>query len=272
MPPLHNHERLNLRRTPATIDFFSVCSIFVLATFLSAKLFDNWAGSARFILITGAQLGSVVAYLKLRNLGIRTQLCWLPPPRETLKHLLVMAIGAMVLLDELDRLIGLVIALPDDQAARMKEALTGASLGEGVLIMLGVGVCGAVVEESVFRGFIQQFFLKRVNATKAVLWTSLLFTVMHLKPWWFIQLIVLSCFLGYLAWRWNSILPAAAVHAANNIWSLLLMGGYLPELENHYLWNGQVHPVWIMTAVLLFWYGFWKSNRYIERNRKKVVL
>ncbi|MCF7811936.1 CPBP family intramembrane metalloprotease, partial [bacterium] len=134
-----------------------------------------------------------------------------------------------------------------------------------LLIILGVVVIAPITEESLFRGFIQQIFEFRLDITKAVLISSAAFALIHLQPWWVIQQMILAVFIGYLAWKWNSIIPAVFIHAANNLWALrhLLNLGY--GEAGCYDWNEHVHPLILTIAVVILFASFNFSEALYER-------
>ena len=212
------------------------------------------------------QLLLVVGYLRLRRFSLVKYFRWQKIPGKIYPPLVLLSVGATILLDALDRLIGLFIIPPIDLLSELKLMLASGSPVVVLVVFVVVGIAAPFVEESVFRGFIQRTLEKRLNITMAVLWTSLLFTLIHMQPWWFIQLLLMAFFIGYLAWRWDSILPSMCIHAANNLWSLVVIGGFIPGLERYYLWHGQVHPIWLITGFLLFVKGF----RRIESQAVKI--
>ncbi len=90
-----------------------------------------------------------------------------------------------------------------------------------------------VVEEIVFRGFIQEFFVKILKAaplgpiTMANLLTSLLFTAMHLlyhAPLWAAAVFIPSLLFGYFKDKYQSLTPAIFLHAYYNVGYYWLFG------------------------------------------------
>lgn len=85
-----------------------------------------------------------------------------------------------------------------------------------------------MIEELLFRGFLQESLLKRFSAAQSILITALLFSIFHFS---FSQgmnnvlilssLFMLACLLGYLKERQSSLLPCIALHATFNGISLV---------------------------------------------------
>jgi len=173
----------------------------------------------------------------------------------TLRDAVLIGLGVSVLIDELDRLVALVFPLPDYITGGM-DFLTFSTGSEVLLVAAGVVVIAPLVEEIVFRGFFQgQLERGYRDATKAILLSSLLFTVLHFNPWWSLQIYLLGMVLGYLAWRTGSIWPSFMVHAINNSLSLW----FANAAEDSFSWyapGGHVSRLWLGVAALVTYIGF----------------
>jgi len=97
--------------------------------------------------------------------------------------------------------------------------------------------------------------------TKAVLTGALIFALIHIQPWWLIQQLILAVFLGYLSWRWNSIVPAVLIHATNNAWSLRNIAGLDNGIFSYYLWGDHVNPIFLIISLLFFAYSFLATEK-----------
>ncbi len=140
--------------------------------------------------------------------------------------------------------------------------MTPATGWEAFLLVLGLGLAAPIAEESLFRGVIQQTLEARTDVTRGVLLTSLIFASLHLQYWWLIQLLLMAVILGYLAWRWDSIIPAVMIHAANNLWSFWITLLPEEELSRFYLWKGQLHPaLWAAGIALVAGGLFWSEQQ-----------
>jgi hypothetical protein len=161
----------------------------------------------------------------------------------------VFSIGIIIIGDEIDRVIAIILPQPDFFRL-ISEQLRIQSLGSAILITLLVVFLAPLVEEIIFRGFLQKFLEERWrDITRAVLITSLFFAVIHLNPYWLIQIYFLGLILGYLAWFTGSIIPPLILHAVNNAFALALENiptGTLPLYE----WRGHVSPLFLGIAVI----------------------
>jgi hypothetical protein len=119
-------------------------------------------------------------------------------------------------------------------------------------------------EEILFRGFLQKLLEESwQDITRAVLITSLFFAFIHMNPVWVIQIYFLGVVLGYLAWRTGSILTSLILHSLNNGTALILTN-YSGTIEQYYLWNNHVSPIFLCLAAISLWAGFMRLNKFSE--------
>ncbi|MDB5033523.1 MAG: hypothetical protein JWQ98_764 [Chlorobi bacterium] len=79
-----------------------------------------------------------------------------------------------------------------------------------------------VSEELLFRGVAQRSLERDLPPARAIIFTSMLFAVVHLQPVNLVVLFGLACFLGYLAWKTGSIFPSMLAHFFFNAGSILV--------------------------------------------------
>ena len=116
-------------------------------------------------------------------------------------------------------------------------------------------------EEIIFRGFLQQVLEKQwKDITRAILFTALIFSFIHMNPYWFVQIYFLGVILGFLAWRTKSIIAPLILHSLNNSMALLLSSLDLQK-NNLYIWNGHVAPWILIFACLSVFFGFKQINQ-----------
>ncbi len=89
------------------------------------------------------------------------------------------------------------------------------------LLLMAFAIVPAICEEALFRGFVQAGFVQIFESPPVgILLTSLVFAAFHLDPWRFGGVLVLGLFLGFLAHRTGSLLPAILCHGLNNVLSI----------------------------------------------------
>lgn len=196
-----------------------------------------------------------LVYLLRKNESLRDRLRFHPISLPLTFSTIVFAIGVIVLMDEVDRLTSILLPLPD-YLENMGEFLDIYSPGSAILLIASLVFLAPLGEELLFRGFLQQI-LERAwkDPTRAVLITSLFFALIHLNPYWVIQIYLLGMILGYLSWRSGSVLPGVILHITNNGIALFL-NNVSGDFERFYLWHGHVSPIWIGLAILFAVWGF----------------
>lgn len=87
---------------------------------------------------------------------------------------------------------------------------------KSVAIILAISFGPGLGEEFLFRGYIQTRLLERHAPAVAIIVTSLLFGLMHMDPLQSTLTVFMGAYLGFVAFRFESIWPAVAAHALNN--------------------------------------------------------
>ena len=129
---------------------------------------------------------------------------------------------------------------------RMFSQATPAMFG---LMTVAVTLGPGLGEELLFRGLLLRSFLNGLSAPVAILLSSVLFGLIHLDALQGVGAGVIGLYLGIVAYRCQSIWPAVAAHALNNLICAMFarFGGDLSTV-----WR-QGHPLWIviLAAVVL---------------------
>jgi membrane protease YdiL (CAAX protease family) len=84
-----------------------------------------------------------------------------------------------------------------------------------------VAALPGVVEELMFRGYLQTRLAERLSPLWAILLSALVFSAAHLDVIHIIGVLPLGIWLGAVAWRAGSIWPAVICHAVNNTVAVL---------------------------------------------------
>jgi membrane protease YdiL (CAAX protease family) len=108
-------------------------------------------------------------------------------------------------------------------------------LASAFIIIVMSSVVAAIVEETGFRGYMQQPLERKYGPVTAILITSVIFTAIHLSHTWARQIapqiFFASMLLGILAYKTNSLIPGIIGHAILDIfdysfWWTDLLGGF----------------------------------------------
>lgn len=87
-------------------------------------------------------------------------------------------------------------------------------------MFFAIAIAAPVVEELLFRGFLQNALAKYVPIWGAIFLSSLLFALVHLQPYAIPGLMSLSIAFGYLYHRTGSLRTNIILHMANNVFAL----------------------------------------------------
>jgi len=182
---------------------------------------------------------------------------------------IIIGLSLSVISDELDRLIDLVFPMPDFFRTAIVESLTINSTSDFIIIISSSIFFAVICEELLFRGFIQTSFENSFDITKAIMLTSLTFAIIHLNPWWTIQLLFFSIFLGVIAWKSNNIIPSMIAHFINNALGILFVN--LEESSfSWYLFRNHVNPFIVIAAIIGLYFGINEFYRICDENKKLI--
>ncbi len=173
-------------------------------------------------------------------------------PRAAFFYAVLLGIGLIILTDELERLITMFIPLPQALQDLLQPLLVN-SPWEWFAVITGSVVFAAISEEALFRGFMQVTLEARGDVTRAVILASVSWTIIHMNPYWAIQIFVMGVFLGWLAWRLDSIWPSVLIHGMNNLLALLLINFEVDENLPYYTFKGHVSPLFILLGIGLIY-------------------
>jgi membrane protease YdiL (CAAX protease family) len=229
---------------------------------------------AKWLLVLGELALLLPAYVFLRRKGfdVRAALRLNPVSARMIVLSLVLGLAVTVLAMELNVIVESFLPFPEHLENLMKETLIAQNWHDWVILMLASVLLAGLFEEMLFRGFVQHAFEQKHPALFAIFSTAVLFSFVHLLPWWFIQLIFVAMFLGVLAWRSESIIPSAIIHAQNNLISILLINFGEDRLGPWFDWNGHVHPAVLLLALAALAVGLHFFFRFCEEETRIPTL
>ena len=94
-----------------------------------------------------------------------------------------------------------------------------------ILLILAIGIVGPIFEEVFFRGFLFKHLEIKWGGAMAVLFTSIIFTIVHVQYNLIILGLVLfpmALLLGYARLKTKSLMPPIIIHCFNNILTVLV--------------------------------------------------
>ncbi len=191
-----------------------------------------------------------------------------PVKKELLVVSAFIGIALTIIIDEFDRLIQTIIPMPEFLIEAMEESLKIQSPSDLVIILFSAVLLASVLEEMLFRGFLQVSLEQRLDVTRAVMSSAIIFAIVHMNPWWTIQFTLFGIILGVMAWKSRSIIPAIVVHFINNGTALIFNN---MEKENYqwYLYKGHVSIPILVGSIIILFYGMKVFYYFCEITQKE---
>jgi membrane protease YdiL (CAAX protease family) len=125
-------------------------------------------------------------------------------------------------LAEIGNLVQEVWPLSFDELARRHRLINPTTWWGGVSALLALVLVAPVTEELLFRGWLLQDLKERYGTGPALVWSSLLFGLVHIEPAAILYATLGGLVLGAVALRTKSTLGSIAMHAGVNALPLLL--------------------------------------------------
>ncbi len=127
-----------------------------------------------------------------------------------------------------------------------------------------------LTEEVLCRGVILGGLLAHGTRRRAILWSALLFAVLHMNPWQFPVSMILGIVFAWWVIHTGSLLPALFGHALNNFLSLISvrMELFRPIEDWHVV---EFLPWWLfVSGIVGAVAGLWWFNQMAQREAKPV--
>jgi membrane protease YdiL (CAAX protease family) len=222
---------------------------------------ENWTKNGISSLPLGLKLMAMVVqvaliipvllFLRNHKLSYFVFLRVRPVPISLLFYSVIVGFAIAVIGDEINRLIGLVLPMPEELFEGLAQAMTLKTTSDVLTLGITVAVLAPVVEEMIFRGFFQRYFEATRGVTSGVLVASALFAVYHFNLYWLIPILLMSTVMGAMVWRAESVFPSITVHATNNVIGLVTANLWGTTDPSWYAFKGQVSPWMILLALVL---------------------
>ena len=134
--------------------------------------------------------------------------------------IIVVVLCGILILDPIVNL----IPMPDF-VREMFEKMLQRNIGNFIAIV----ILAPVLEEILCRGILLKNYIKIYDARKAIIWSAIIFGVMHLNPWQFIGASTLGLFIGWVYYRTQNVWICIFIHFLNN--GLAFAAFYFLDIE-----------------------------------------
>jgi membrane protease YdiL (CAAX protease family) len=172
-----------------------------------------------------------------------------PISKEVVFLSITIGLSLIAITDEIQRVVDLIVPMPD----AMKEILESPKDMQGMewfLLFFASVFIVPLTDEGLFRGFLQGSLEGKGDPVRAVVLTSVSWTMAHFSPYLAIPIFVLGVFIGYLAWKTESVLPSIIIQAMFGLIFMILLDPSVEESFNSwYLMGEHVSPVVLVAAV-----------------------
>jgi membrane protease YdiL (CAAX protease family) len=169
-------------------------------------------------------------------------------PVHVFCSLLIMFLGFEIINSEVTNILAILLPVP--------EGFFGWDIpNHPVLAIISLALFPAFTEEVFFRGIILARFAGHYPEKKALLFSALLFALMHINPWQAVHAFVMGLFVGWIYLRFRSIWLCMFIHCYNNILASFMIFPVktLPNVRDYSI---MVHPLWFdILGVILFGTG-----------------
>lgn len=104
------------------------------------------------------------------------------------------------------------------------EGLMSNLVDDQAVMVITAVIMAPIFEEIIFRGIMQKGMMNNgVEPWKAILFSSILFGLIHGNPWQFVGATLLGCVLGLVYYKTKSLLLPMLLHGFNNLCSAILI-------------------------------------------------
>lgn len=196
----------------------------------------------------------MILFLLRRKFSLRLMLRLRSVSLRIIGLSLVIGLSLSFIGEELDRLMTLILPLPDEILKLMKTSLAVENASDWLVLIVGVIMLTAFFEELLFRGFLQSTLESKLDVTKSVMATAFIFSFFYFNPVSIVQITLAGVIFGVLAWKSDSLLPSTMAHITINAVGIAMTENFLGEqlLRN---WYGHVHPIILVPACFALYFS-----------------
>jgi membrane protease YdiL (CAAX protease family) len=255
-----------------TFGFIFFASLVLAFIYIIISSETSLAASAKFLFIFGSIPFLIVPiiYVKIKNYDANRIFRINAVSNEIVIYSLLLGFSLTIITDELDRIIQILVP-PPQWFVEQLQSLQANSVSDWIILLIGVVLLASLSEELLFRGFLQVSLERKGDVTRAVVLSSLTWTLIHVNPYWAVQIFITGIFIGFIAWRTNSIIPAIIIHALNNLLSLLFLNFKLDEKLGWYLYGNHVSPLLFIIAVLILVWSIQRITQVVQKEKLNSI-
>lgn len=195
--------------------------VLIPSSYLAPILNSESAGRQSALLQILLVLALPLVISKLLKLNIATTFKLHLTSRQNLVITVILALGMILLLNEIDYLLINCFKVYEDHHKQLSLLLKAKTSYELSYFLILFAVIPAVCEEFLFRGFILNRLLNKDNQWQAILLSSILFGFFHRSLYYLLPTTLAGVFLAVIVIRTGSLFTAIGVHFLVNAWAIL---------------------------------------------------
>ena len=175
-------------------------------------------------------------------------------------------LGSIIVVAQVNSLMSMALPPPTWLEEIFEDLIGGPLWGS----LLAVVIVAPLTEELLFRGVILRGLLLHYSAPKAIIASSLMFSLVHLNPWQAVGAVVLGALFGWWYVRTRSLTLCIFGHAFNNLLAVLLFnfGDWEPVSDIFGPPKSpELLPLWLVAVGLLLSVGGLWLTHWIRDER-----
>ncbi|HND82536.1 MAG TPA: type II CAAX endopeptidase family protein [Chitinophagales bacterium] len=134
--------------------------------------------------------------------------------------------------------------------------------------LLIIAIVPAIAEEWIFRGSLQRFLSEKISIHIAIVFSAILFSLIHFEFSGFLPRIALGIFLGYLFYYSGSLWLCIFAHAVNNGTQVVLMYLNNKDIYRTDVDNPTMPAMWEIAVYSIAFIGLWSIFLHFAQQRK----
>jgi len=173
---------------------------------------------------------------------------WRGIPIPVFAGVMILFYGFNILRSELRILFQILLPVPDNFFDSLFYK------PENIFMIVSLYLLSGFSEEIFFRGILARKFFRSYSPFKAILFSALLFGVMHINPWQVLNSFLGGIFYGWVYWRYRSIWLCVFTHIYSNLLVYLMPLPYTGVSSGYgFIYR---HPSWFVAlGAILFVIG-----------------
>lgn len=117
---------------------------------------------------------------------------------------------------------------------------------------LAIVIVGPIMEELLFRGWIMRVLLEKTTPTKAIVYSALIFGIIHMNPVQIMYASLIGLVLGWMYYKTGSLIPSIVMHIVANGTSFVISTIYQEEESFQSIVDTNGYILLIAGALVLF--------------------